>query len=324
MNENEPIEQPDVSEKSKAQKDIPKYKPEDFGYKKFEAGNSVKAEGRAKLLADYDSKIEMQKIEDELASLDSVGKKILKPKDLRSLDQSVILKDEDRKSPPKKMQMKERQAFTDIYKALQGNERLAINTEDKEHIFDFKGLTKDGKDVKTHEAQKMLEHIDNGGDIPPNVEFHFHTTFKKDRDESEVVDIDYRVNIHQIMREGLETTLGSLLSLSYAAASVYDAGKGKNSPVPGKIEINKLSESPNKNALQDIKKQLSKNNTPVSIIQTGQWEALQVSLPEKQKQISVIYDGDIFKAKVKHPDKSVETPIQNPSEVIKFIEKESK
>jgi hypothetical protein len=275
-------------------------------------------------MSEKDSKEEMKKIEEELAAIDGTNKKILKPKDLRALDQSVILKDEDRKSPPKKIQMKERQAFSDIYKALQGNEKLAINVESKQHIFDFKGLTKDGKDVKTQEAQKMLEHIDNGGDIPPNVEFHFHTSFKKDREEGEVVDIDYRINLHQIMREGLEATLGSLLSLSYSAASVYDAGKGKSNVVSGKIETSKSSESVRKSPLQDIKKQLNKNNISVSIIQTGQWEALQISLPEKQKQISVVYDGGVFKATVKHPDRSVETPVQTPSEVLKFIEKESK
>lgn len=323
MKENEPIEQPDVVEK----KDTPKPKPSDFGYKKFEPKEHREALLKAKTGQDKESEEETKKLEAELAGMDDgKGKKTLKPQELKGLDDSIKLKEEDRKAPRKTIESLERKAFVKTLKTLTETNKLPIRTEDKTHIFEFKGLTKDGHDVEPQEVQKLLEHVDRGGDIPPNIEFHFHTSFQKDRPETEVIDIDYRTNIHQIMRNGLETTLGSLLSLSYAAASHYDARRVKTNTeaLAGKIETTKPQKENIGQTLDGLKKQLLDKNIQASTIHTAQWQALEVNIPEKQKQFSIVHDGTIFQLTEKHLDKAVEIPIQTPSEIIQYIEKESK
>lgn len=325
MSDNETIEQSDVPEQKDKQKQGA-YKPSDFGYKKFEPGERKEALAKAKTGGDKDSEVEAGRLEAELASIDGDSKKTLKPQEVRSLDESVRLSDEERKGTKKNVEVKEKHAFSQILKTLQETPNLPIKSEGENHMFEFTSLTQDGKVVESKEVKKMLEHVDQGGEVPPNVEFQFHTSFKKGRDETENVDVDYRVSLQQIMRDGLETTLSSLLSLSYAAASNYDAKRAKMVVEGGKVEVEKPkpAESGEENPLDSLRKQLSAAKVQTSSIQTGQWKALEVSLPEKQKQLSIVYDGAIFQVTEKSIDKTVELPIQSPAEILHYIEKESK
>jgi|GEM_PF-6388851 len=324
MSGNEVIEQPDVP----PEKNIPKMKPEDFGYKKFKPGEHREALVKAKDAGDKDSEKELERLNKEL---DGAGEKekILKPKELQNLDESIKLKKENKDEPkksPEDLKLKERQAFVKIIKTLSDKPKFAVDAEGEAHVFEFKGLTKDGKDVKPQEIQKMLEHIDQGGDVPANTEFQFNTSFKKGRDENEQIDIKYRINLKQIMNKGLEATLSGLLELSYAAAETYDSAKAKTDK--GTIEspqkLKEKKESLEKNPFEDMKKQLAAKNIQTSSIQAAQWNALEVSIPEKQKQISIVYDGEVFQLKEKRLDKNVETIVSSPSEVMQYIEKASK
>lgn len=325
MSGNEVIEQPDVPE-NPDKKEAPKksaFKPGDFGYKKFEAKEHKAALLKAKSGEDKEGEEATRRLEAELEAAGGGDKKTLKPQELKTLDESVKLKDEDKKAPKDVMAQKERLAFAKLVRTLTENNKLPVDAYQEAHIFEFKGLTKDGKEVKSEEVQKLLEHVDQGGEIPPNIEFQFHTSFKKGRDENEVVDVNYRLNLHQIMRSGLETTLSSLLSLSYAAAENYDEKKGKTKE--GSIEVVKPKiEKGGENPLENLKKQLNQKNFQTSGIQTAQWSALEVSIPEKQKQLSIVFDGEIFQVTEKRLDKSVELPIKSPSEIIQYIENESK
>lgn len=321
MNENEPIEQSDVPEK----KDKPPLRPADFGYRRFNAGEHRKALLRAKSGEDKEGEREAERLESELALMG--GGKIMKPQELKGLDDAVKVREQDRKSSKSALETMERKAFAKILKTLEESGKLPIQAKEKTHIFEFKGLTKDGNDMEPQEVQKLLEHVDAGGDIPPNIEFHFHTSFQKDRPETEVIDIDYRLNLHQIMRSGLETTLGSLLSLSYDAAAHYGARKAGT---PGETGRDREKEKSPENAaegaaaFEGMKKQLEQWNIPTSVVRTPQWQALQVDIPEKQKQFSVVFDGTVFTLTEKRLDKNTEIPARTPAEILQYIETEHK
>ncbi len=320
MGENEPIEQPDVAERKKT----PTHQPESFGYRRFERTAHQAALSRAKTEKDVEGEEETKRLEAELALVGDGDKKVMKPQNLRALDQSIKLTDEEKKTPEKNRESLEKKAFLKIIKTLQENNKIPIQAEDQTHIFEFKGITKDGKDMQPNEVEKLLEHIDQGGDVPPNIEFHFQTSFKKGREETEAMEVNYRLTLRQIMMGGLETTLGSLLSLSYTAASVYDQKKGKITTDGGKIDIEGPKEKPEGGELQNLRKQLSQRNIQTSTIQTGQWAALEVSIPEKQKQVVIVYDGAVFQVAEKRQDKTVEVPVTTPAEILQYIEKESK
>jgi hypothetical protein len=188
-------------------------------------------------------------------------------------------------------------------------------------MFEFRGLTKDGKDMEPQEVHKLLEHVDAGGDMPPNIEFHFHTSFQKDRPETEVIDIDYRTNLRQIMRSGLEATLSSLLSLSYDAAAHYGVKKAEQ----GVEKDQKQKESAEGGGVfEDLKKQIESLNIQTSLVRTPQWQALQVDFPEKQKQFSIVFDGAVFTLTERRLDKNIELPARTPAEILQYIENEHK
>lgn len=315
MNENEPIEQPEVKEK----KDEKPLKPEDLGYRSFNADEHRKALLKAKTGRDSESEEEARRLEGELAAMGHG--KVMKTEELRALDESVRLKEQDQKAPKKTMESMEKKAFAKIVKNLEENGKLPIQAKEKTHIFEFKGLTKDGKDMEPQEVHKLLEHVDAGGDIPPNIEFHFHTSFQKDRPETEVVDVDYRTNLHQIMRSGLEATLSSLLSLSYDAAAHYGAKKAEQ----GAEKEQKQEESVEGEAVfENLKKQIEGMNIQTSLVRAPQWQALQVDFPEKQKQLNIVFDGSVFTLTEKRLDKNVELPARTPAEIIQYIENEHK
>lgn len=320
MGENEPIEQPDVPDGKKT----PQHKPENFGYRRFERAAHQAALSRVKTEKDVEGEEETKRLEAELALVGDGDKKILKPQNLRALDQSVRMTDEEKRGPKKEIESLEKKAFLKIIKTLQENNKLPIQVEDQTHMFEFKGLTKDGKDVQPNEVEKLLEHIDQGGDVPPNIEFHFQTSFKKGREETEAMDVNYRLTLRQIMMGGLETTLSSLLSLSYTAASVYDQRKGKVEAGEGRIDVGGPKEKPTEGELENLRKQLNQRNIQTSAIQTGQWAALEVAIPEKQKQVAIVYDGAVFQVTEKRQDKTVEVPVTTPAEILQYIEKESK
>lgn len=319
MNENEPIEQPDVKEK----KERKPLKPEDLGYRGFNATEHRRALLKAKTGQDSESEEETKRLEGELAAMGHG--KVMKTEELRALDESVKLKEQDRKAPKKATESMEKKAFARVLKNLEENGKLPIQAKEKTHIFDFKGLTKDGKDMEPQEVHKLLEHVDAGGDIPPNIEFHFHTSFQKDRPETEVIDIDYRTNLHQIMRSGLEATLSSLLSLSYDAAAHYGAKRTMQGGEPGAEKEQKQKESvEGRAAFENLKKQIENLNVPTSLVQTPQWQALQVDFPEKQKQLSIVFDGSVFTLTERRLDKNVELPARTPAEILQYIENEHK
>lgn len=321
MGENEPIEQPDVNE----QKKTPGVKPEDFGYKKFEPGKHQEAMKKAKEKGDKEGEEEVRRLEAELAGDGKKdAKKIMKPGDLHALDDTVRLPEEGKKQPKKNIEELEKKAFMKIMKALQEAGKINIKAEGEDHVFEFKSLTRDSKEMKPEEVQKLMEHIDQGGNIPPNIEFQFHTSFKKNRLDTEVVDVDYRLNLHQIMRSGLETTLSSLLTLSYAAASTYDAQKAKRVEGGEKQETAEVNSDGIREKMDEMRKQLTGRGLEASVIQTGQWQALNVVAPEKQKQFTVVYDGNIFQLTEKRLDKTVEINIATPSEVLQYIDRELK
>ncbi len=320
MEENEPIEQPDIPEVKKT----PQPKPESFGYRRFERTAHQAALSKAKTAKDIEGEEETKRLEAELEQTGDGGKKTLKPQNLRALDQSVKLTEEEKKAPKKEMESMEKRAFLKIIKTLQESNKLPIQAEDQTHIFEFKGLTKDGKDVQPNEVEKLLEHIDQGGDVPPNIEFHFQTSFKKGREETEAMDVNYRMTLRQIMMGGLETTLSSLLSLSYTAASVYDRRKGKTATEGGEIEVERPKEEPGKGELDNLRRLLNQRNIQTSTIQTGQWAALEVAMPEKQKQVVIVYDGAVFQVTEKRPDQTLEVPVTTPAEIMQYIDKESK
>lgn len=317
MNENEPIEQPDVKEKKEAKP----LKPEDLGYRSFNASKHREALLKAKAGQDSEGEEETKRLEDELAAMGH--RKVMKAEELRGLDESVRLKEQDRKAPQKTIETMEKKAFARILKNLEESGKLPIQAKEKTHIFEFKGLTKGGKDMEPQEVHKLLEHVDAGGDIPPNIEFHFHTSFQKDRPETEVIDIDYRTNLHQIMRSGLEATLSSLLSLSYDAAAHYGAKKAGQGVETGAEKEEKEKES-GEAVFENLKKQIESLNIPTSLIQTPQWRALQVDIPEKQKQLNIGFDGSVFTLTEKRLDKNVELPARTPAEILQYIENEHK
>lgn len=324
MSGNEIIEQPENQDEPE-KKEAPR-EGTGLGYKKFEAKEHRLALLKAKSGHDPEGEEETKRLEAELAALDEKSdKKVMKPQALHDLDDSIKLREEDKKAPKKAAETLERQAFVKTLKALQENNKFLIKAEDQNHLFEFAGLHEDGKEVKAQETQKMLEHVDQGGDVPPNVEFHFHTSFKKDREKGEVVDVDYRLNIRQIMRGGLEATLSSLLSLSYAAAAHYDSQKGKEKKEENAPEEPKeQKETPKEAPLENLKKQLQALSLNVSAIQTPQWNALEVSLPEKQKQFVVVYDGAVFSLTEKRPDQTIEVGVLTPSEILQYIDKAKK
>lgn len=321
MGENEPIEQPDVNEQKKA----PGVKPEDFGYKKFEPGKHQEAMKKAKEKGDKEGEDEVKRLEAELAGDGKKEtKKIMKPAELRSLDDAIRLPEEEKKQPKKNTEELEKKAFIKIMKALQEAGKMNIKAEGEDHVFEFKSLTRDSKEMKPEEVQKLMEHLDQGGNIPPNIEFQFHASFKKNRLDTEVVDVDYRLNLHQIMRSGLEATLSSLLTLSYAAASTYDAQKAKRSEGGEKQEAPAMNGEVVREKMDDIRKQLAGKGLETSVIQTGQWQALNVVSPEKQKQFTVVYDGNIFQLTEKRLDTTIEINVTTPSEVLQYIDRELK
>lgn len=326
MGGNETIEQPDIPKEGKEDKNSPSYKPDDFGYKKFKPEEHHRALEKAKGLDDKQDKEELKRLEDELNGLDKNDKqKMLKPEALTSLDESVKIKEEDKKAPPKEVEGRERVAFSKIMQTLQENNKIPIQAEGELHVFEFKGLKKDNKDVKPQEVEKIMEKIDKGGDMPKDIEFRFQTTFKKGREESEAVDVGYNLSLENIMTEGIGKKLSTLMSLSYEAASSYDEMKGKKAPEGVTIEKPKsLKEAPDLAALENLKKQLEKRNIQTATIQTAQWNALDISLPEKQTQLTVVSDGAVFKVTEKRQDKTVESKIQSPAEVLEYIDKISK
>ncbi len=323
--QNETIEQPDVPD----QKSAPKYQPTDLGYKKFNAGEHGKDIQKAKTLQgkeDEESREQAKRMEAVLAEAREKDQKIMRPDQLHALDNQIKLTKEDKNAPKKAAETKEKQSFMQLVKNLQENNKLPIQSDQESHIFEFRGLSKDNKDVKPEEVQKMLEHMDKGGELPPNVEFQFRTTFKKGREQNEIVDVDYRIGLHQIMRSGLESTLSSLLSLSYAAASSYDARKGKMKMDDGAshIEVGKQrAEKVDEAPLQNLRAMLAKKNLQTSTMQTNQWSGIEVSLPEKQKQFSIVYDGNVFQITEKRIDKTTESVAKTPKEVLEYIEKET-
>ncbi len=320
MGGNSIIEQPDHQETNE-NNEGPPCKPSDFGYKKFNEKQHKEAILNARNGQDKEAKEETKRLEAELAGMGEKNtRNVLKPTELRALDESVKLKEKDKKSSPKAAEELEGRAFLKIVKTLENNNRFLVSAENQEHLFEFKGLTKKGKEVKPQEAEKILEHMDRGGDVPQDIELKFQTSFKKNREKDEAMGVSYTLNIHQIMIGGLEATLSSLLSLSYAAAANYDAVKGRLKPRKGAVESEKKQTEnfPGK-PLEDMKTELQKAHLRVATIQTDEWNGLEVSLPERQKQFVVVYDGAVFQLTEKRFDKKVEIPAKTPAEILQYI-----
>jgi hypothetical protein len=176
----------------------------------------------------------------------------------------------------------------------------------------------------------MVEKIDGGSDIPPNIEMKFTTTMKKGNEQNEVGSVDFRINMHQIMHSGLEATLSSLLSLSYAAgfnnAEKMQKIKEKNvKQEAGKTKPGEAAEA--ERALNEIRINLSKRNIQTSVIKTGQLVTLAVILPEQQKQFSIIKTGDVYQiteTQKEKPAQTIEKRFSTPAEVTDYIETQTR
>ena len=320
MKENEPIEQPDVPEEPK----VKKYKPEDFSYKKF---NPEKKPLKGKDAPDQESEKELRRLERELDAVEDTGAraKTMKPQEVKELDRQVVVKEEDRKAPKKTQEQKERQTLLGLMRTFQVADKLPVGVLGNLHVFEFKGLQREGKEIKGVETQKLLEHVDQGGDIPKNLEFHFHTAFQRGRDENEKMDVDYKVSLQQIMRDGIETTLQTLTALSYYAANNYDAKRGRpETEKPEKTPVvapSEQKEQAGSTELQAIKTILATKGIQASTIQGEKFQALAVAVPSQARQVLISLTAGIYTVTDKKQDAAKEAAYQAPAEVINAVEK---
>lgn len=320
---NSDIEQPDVPGKAEGpQKDV-HYDPEKFGYKKFNPTEHEKDKAKTSKIQKDKDKEAAARMGEVLRDMNSIDhKNTMGSGEISDLDGKVRLSEEDKKSPKQEqeaLKAQEKPAFLELMKTFEVKNKLPIAAEGQTSVFEFKGLVKDGKNTEgpnSKEHQKLVGQIDKGGEVPKNLEFHFQTTFQKGRDQNETVTVNYKVGLHQIMRDGLEKTLQSLLALSYSAAASYDAhGKDKDSKEAPREKPSETADA----KIESLKKDLAKNKgTQVATIQDlkNNWGVLQVHMPEKQKQYAIVYDGALFHVKTQETK-----TFQHPAEVLQYMEK---
>ena len=306
MDGNKSLEQPHPATSDKNDIAPPLIKPEYLGYKKFvppeqsdkQSLKSTKEQKEAEEKRDHDQ----GRVNSELELKGVDPKTALSQQDISSIDSRVkIEKPKTQQEEKASLKANEKNAFNQLISSLNQANKIPIVVGEDVQVFEFSGLNSKGEKIETKEGKKQQEAIDKGSDVLSNMEFQF--TIKGEPP------VNFRVSLHQIMRDGLHASLESLLIESNAGAAEYSertnkeqkdkAAQGAESAEAQKQKNEKSQEAEKESATTALHNLLKANQIQSALAESadGKWATLKVTIPEKNQQFSIRHDDAGFHIK---------------------------